>query len=235
MVADLTGNRILDALASEDRAWFVEYLSPIALSPPQVLRSSGEDVETIYFPTEGVISLTVPLQDGSFVEAAVIGNEGFLGLHAVAGVSPGHMRAMAQIPGAALEGHVKPLQDLFVRSSGLQWLVSAYSQTIISQIAQSVACNAAHPILERCARWLLQSHDRVRGDEFTLTHEFLSEMLGVTRPSVTVAAGVLQEAGLISYRRGNLKVLDRAGLEAAACECYQAIVDEYERLMRIPS
>lgn len=226
-----TGNRLLDGLAIAEKRGILQQLTLRALTPPDVLQPAGELVSRVYFPTEGVISLTTPLSDGRHIEAAVIGNEGFLGLQALAGASPGNLRAIAQIPGAVLTMDIEAFKGLITGSSHLRWMVGAYSQAFISQLAQGAACNVAHPVVGRCARWLLESHDRVQGEEFYLTQEFLSEMLGVTRPSVSVSAGALQAAGLISYARGRMQILDRAGLESASCECYQVIRDEYRRLM----
>jgi CRP-like cAMP-binding protein len=231
-----SGNRVIDTLAGVDQDWLLQHMSHQDLTPPRTLQEPGHPIEKIYFPTDGVISLTTPLGNGSEVEAAVIGNEGMFGLQALAadGTSPSHLKAVAQIPGGGFEIRAEPFRKLVAEAPALQTAMATYAQALITQIAQGAACNAAHPILQRCARWLLESHDRVRGDEFLLTQEFLSEMLGVTRPSVTVAAGTLQAAGMISYQRGRMKILDREALESASCECYAAISQEYERLMGPP-
>ncbi len=143
----------------------------------------------------------------------------------------GNSQAMGQVPGEALRMDADHFRAEVSGDGKLRQVMYAYAQALFAQISQGVACNGAHVIQERCARWLLESHDRAGSDRFLLTHEFLADMLGVRRPSVTVATRVLQQAGIIEYRRGRISVLDRPALEEASCECYQVVQDEYARLM----
>jgi CRP-like cAMP-binding protein len=189
----------------------------------------------VYFPTSGVISLMTPLEDGGAIETATIGYEGMVGVHAfLGGGGLSSLLAMSQVPGEMLVMDVDHFRAEATAPGKLPAVLHAYTQALFAQISQAVACNVSHEIQQRTAKWLLQTHDRAKADSFELTQEFLADMLGVTRPSVTVAARSLQSAGLISYRRGGISVLDRAGLEDASCECYGATQREYERLIGGP-
>jgi CRP-like cAMP-binding protein len=179
----------------------------------------------------GVTSIVSKMESGGIVEVATVGNAGLVELSAVLGASQIPLDAMVQIPGEALRIPLDVLRQEIAAANELKAILDLYTQALFMQIAQAAACNRIHPIEERCARWLLMTHDRVESDEFPLTQEFLSQMLGVRRASVTVAANALQQNGLISYRRGSITVTDRKGLEAAACECYAIITREYERLV----
>jgi CRP-like cAMP-binding protein len=186
----------------------------------------------VYFSMTGVISLVTVLRDGVTVETATIGSEGMVGIHAaLAGGPLVNGQAVGQVPGESLVMEADAFRVEVDGDRQLRDLMLVYLQALFAQISQAVACNSVHEIEQRAAKWLLETHDRVHRDTFLLTQELLAQMLGVTRPSVTVAARTLQQAGLIRYRRGEITVLDRNGLEEAACECYQATHEAYERLM----
>jgi CRP-like cAMP-binding protein len=227
-----TENRLLDMLPDGERVAIVSEMDRIPITPPELLQVAGRPIRRVYFPLSGVISLMTPLEDGTAIETATVGREGMVGIHAfLGGGILGNAQAMSQVPGEMLSLGADAFRA-FVESDGkMRELMLAYTQARFTQIGQAVACNGLHEIVQRTAKWLLETHDRVDGDEVLLTQEFLADMLGVTRPSVTVAAGTLQAAGLITYRRGRVTILDRPGLEDASCECYAVVRREYERLM----
>ena len=170
--------------------------------------------------------------DGGFsLEVGIIGNEGMVGTPVFLGCQSSLTRAISQVPGDALRMETKVFQQEMLRRGALYGLVQRCTQAMINQISQSTVCNHRHSVEKRMCRWLLMSHDRVGTDEFPLTHEFLAQMLGVRRPTVTAAAGSLQTAGLIRYHRGRVTVLDRKGMEAASCECYGVVAKELDRLL----
>jgi CRP-like cAMP-binding protein len=225
-------NQLLQLLPNGERTQLLSSMERIPLAPHDVLQAPGEPLRNVYFPLRGVVSLMTPLHDGSAVETATVGYEGMVGIHAfLGGGAVGNAQAIGQVPGETLRMDVDHFRAEVDGGGKLREVMFAYSQALVAQISQGVACNGVHAIHERCARWLLESHDRARSDEFKLTQEFLSEMLGVRRASVTVAARTLQMAGLIEYRRGRITVTDRAGLEEASCECYGVIKEEYRRLV----
>ena len=179
-----------------------------------------------------MLSRTVTMADGSVVEAATIGNEGFSGLYAALGVPFSPSTTTVQMGGEAIRVPMPALRRLARPGTKLDLLVRRYAAFSLRHAEQTIACNALHPIEHRAARWLLMAHDRANGtDELPITHELLSQMLGVRRQSVTEAASTLQAQGAISYRRGNIRVLDRAGLEQSACECYAAVQNMYTRIV----
>lgn len=226
-----TGNQLLDALAADDLQPLLAHLEPVALPQKQVLNAPRQTIEHVYFPTVGVVSLVASLEDGGLVEVGVIGREGMVGLPVLLGSETPSNEAFVQIAGAGLRLPTRVLLDRVEQSPRMRRSLLRFGQALAFHASQSAACNARHVIDERCARWLLAAQDRVDGNELGLTHEFLGMMLGVRRAGVTVAAGTLQRAGLIRYRQGNITVLDREGLEAASCECYGTIKDEYARLL----
>ncbi len=175
--------------------------------------------------------MVTTMEDGSTVEVVTVGNEGIVGLPVFLGTGSMPMEVFIQIDGDAVTLPAHLFRDASSNGGALRPLLDRYTQALLSRIAQSGACNRLHPIDQRCARWLLMSHDRVPGDDFSLTQEFLSQMLGVRRASVTTAATILQRAGYIRYRRGRIRIADREGLESASCECYRVIRSEYERLI----
>jgi CRP-like cAMP-binding protein len=225
-------NRLLELLPNGERMRLEASTQRIAIKPHDMLHRPGETMRSVYFPLWGVISLMTPLEDGSAVETATIGNEGMVGIHAfLGGGALGNSLAMGQVPGEALQMDADHFRAEVDGGGKLRQVMFAYSQALFAQISQGVACNGVHSIQDRCARWLLESHDRAGSDQFMLTQELLSDMLGVRRPSVTVAARTLQQAGVIEYERGRITVLDRRALEEASCECYRVISGEYRRLV----
>jgi CRP-like cAMP-binding protein len=227
--------RIMLALEPKERERLLAATSPVSLDAKQILLSGGDRIDTVYFPDNAVVSLLTTMDDGTTVEVANIGNEGIVGVSVFLGVDTLGARECYQVevPGQARAMDVAT----FIKAAGrepLRSLVEHYIQAQFTQVAQRMACVALHSIPERCSRWLLLTHDRVGDREFPLTQEFLAQMLGVRRASVTAAAGALQDAGLIRYSRGRVTVLDREGLEKAACECYGIIRGELERLLHLP-
>jgi CRP-like cAMP-binding protein len=186
----------------------------------------------VYFPRSAVFSVLTPLQRHSPVESATVGYEGIIGVPIVLGVGASHSLAVVQIDGDAARVEASRFRDWFAeQDQQTRAIFFHYAYVLLEQTAQSVACNRKHALEERCARWLLATRDRVGNDEFPLTHEFLAAMLGVRRASVTVALGLLQQEGFITYSRGRLKVLEPAALEQTSCECYRVVRAEQERIM----
>jgi len=184
----------------------------------------------VYFPNYGVLSMLTVLDSGEAVEIATVGNEGMADLSVFLGLKIATSRLLNQVPGDVMRLRTSSFLRLVSQCPGLRAGLGFYMVAMFTLVSQSAACNRLHPLEERCARWILMTHDRVDADTFPLTQEFLSTMLGVRRPSVTVAAGILQKAGFISYSRGKMTVVDRAGLEASACECYELITARFQNL-----
>jgi CRP-like cAMP-binding protein len=202
----------------------------VSLDIKTVLFEPGQEIDAVYFPLDGVISLVTPLEDGAIVEVATVGNEGIVGVPLVRGGSLA-VRAISQVAGPALRIDAEPFLAELARRGALYDVVQSYIQALFGQIAQAAACNRLHSNEERLSRWLLMSHDRVGVDEFAITHEFLGQMLGSRRATVTLSAGILQAAGLIRYQRGHVTIIDRAGLEGVSCECYAVIKQELDRVI----
>lgn len=217
-----TRNIVLRELPPHDAEMIAAASDWIALAAKDPVWEPNELIEHVYFPETAVISLVTLLDAGS-IEAITIGNDGFVGLPIFHGPGSTVTRAMCQMPGRSWRLTSAAFMKVCSSSDALRRALDRYSQLVIETISQSAACNRIHVIEERCARWLLMSHDRVGSDEIPLTQEFLAQMLGVRRPGVTVAIGILERAGLISHGRGRITVTNRAGLEAASCECYAAI------------
>jgi CRP-like cAMP-binding protein len=223
------GNRLLAAMPRETLERLTPEFETVPIRVPEVLHKVGRPVEHVYLPHSGMGSIVTPLRRGIRIEAATIGNEGLLGVAYLLGDALATEETMIQLPGDAIRLKVRVLRAEFDRDDVLRSLLLRYSQLLMGQIAQGSACNRVHPIEARCARWLLSTHDRVSGDEFPLTQEFLAMMLGVRRAGVSVAQHKLQQDGLISYARGDITILDRKGLEAASCECYRVLQDRFDR------
>jgi CRP-like cAMP-binding protein len=227
-------NRLLAVLPQADFDRIQPELKTVPIRVRQVLHKADEPLEHIYFPNGGVASVTTVLSDGTTVEAATVGDEGLVGIDAffmADPVSPGE--TIMQVPDTDAEiMSVAAFRRELDRQGAFQNLVGRYAQVVVAQMMQSTACNALHQVEERCCRWLLMTHDRMHQQDFTLSHEFLAVMLGVRRQTVTVIAGTLQTAGLIRYKHGHVRVLDRKGLESASCECYAVIRRHFDRLSR---
>ena len=223
-------NRILDALPAEERDRLIAAMEVAHLPIKTVLFEAGAPIDAVYFPISGVVSLVTALSDGNIVEVATVGNEGIVGVPHVANGSLA-VRAISQVAGSALTMDAAAFLAEWEHPGPLRDLVQNYLQALFGQISQAAACNRLHSNEERLSRWLLMSHDRVGIDEFLITHEFLGQMLGSRRATVTLSAGVLQAAGLIRYHRGHVAIVDREGLEDVSCECYQVIREELDRVV----
>ncbi|HUZ69738.1 MAG TPA: Crp/Fnr family transcriptional regulator [Candidatus Saccharimonadales bacterium] len=205
-------------------------MRPNHLTVKTVLFDPGQVITSVYFPLDGVVSLVTPLADGNIVEVATIGNEGMVGVPLVAGGSLA-VRAISQVGGRTLRMDASTFIAELERLPGFRKLIQRYVQALFGQISQAAACNRLHSNEERLSRWLLMSHDRVGVDSFPITHEFLGQMLGSRRATVTLSAGLLQAAGLIRYHRGRVTIVDRAGLEGVSCECYGIIKAALDRVV----
>ena len=223
-------NRVLSSLPAEDYLRILPHLKTVQLKFRVSLHEPGDRMPYVYFPNTGVISMLTVMEDGTAVEIATIGNEGIADLFVFLGLEESDSRLLIQVPGTAMRMESTRFLEHVEHIPALRTLVGHYAVALFSLVAQSAACNRMHPLAARCARWLLMTHDRVDAAEFPMTHNFLSEMLGIRRPSVSVAAEALQNAGLITYHRGKVTVLDRVGLEAASCECYRLIRERFDRL-----
>jgi CRP-like cAMP-binding protein len=224
-------NQLLRALSPADYALLVPHLRRVTLAAGEIISKPHARARYAYFPETAVLSLIIVMEDGAGVEAATVGNEGVAGLSAFLGEGAMSTRCLAQIAGDAQRLPVFALLAAVAKSAALDALLRRYAQAFINQLAQSVACNRLHTIDQRCARWLLMTHDRIGGgDAFDLTQEFLSFMLGVRREGVSAASRTLQRLGIIRYRRGHISVLDRPALERASCECYGETRSDYAQL-----
>lgn len=206
-------------------------MEAVSLQYKQILYEPNQFIQHVYFPLNGVVSLLTIMADGEVAEVGTVGNEGMVGLPVFLGATTIPGMAMAQVPGDALRMSVDVFKDKVTPDSQLHNLLQRYTQALFNQIAQTAACNRLHSIEERLCRWLLMTQDRVESDQFPLTQEFLAQMLGVRRSSVSVVAATLQKAGLIQYSRGKMTILDRAGIEAVSCECYAIVKREFENLI----
>jgi CRP-like cAMP-binding protein len=223
--------RLLAALPAASYQVLAPQLEPVPLRRKQVLYEPDAPIRHVYFPLNAVASLLTLLEEGHAVEAMLVGHQGMVGLPVFLGAASDSCQAIVQVAGEGLRLPVAAFRAAVDQDAALRTLLNAYTQVHISQLAQSSACNRLHPLDERCARWLLQTADAVRGDAFFLTQEFLASMLGVRRSSVTLAAGTLQHAGLITYHRGQITVCDRRGLEDASCACYRVLKALADRLL----
>jgi CRP-like cAMP-binding protein len=221
----ITGRRnlLLAALPAADLGLLTPHLKPVVFEQGVLLQEEGEVVDEVYFPQDGIISLLAVMQQGNAIELATIGFEGSVGSLAGLGPRRSHTRAVVQVPGAGLRIPAARFRKAAEESEAVRNIIVRYGEMLLIQVQQTAACNALHAVEARLSRWLLQARDRVQSNTILLTHEFLSQMLGVRRTTVTVVANALQQAGLIRYHRGHIEILDRAGLEAKACECYEAI------------
>jgi CRP-like cAMP-binding protein len=223
-------NRLLANLPTEDWERIAPRLTHLDMERKQSVYEPGARLEHAYFPEQGLISVVSTMHDGSTIEVATIGCEGMSGLPLVFGIDHAPHRYLVQIPGMAWRMTAADLLEEIEQGSPLRRLLFRYDMAFVSQIMQSVACNGLHTVQERCCRWLLMCLDRSPTPEVVITHEFLAQMLGVRRATVTEVLRPLQDEGMIRYRRGVVAVVDRQRLEGASCECYQAIRNEFSRL-----
>jgi CRP-like cAMP-binding protein len=226
-------NQLLAALPDAEWARWTQELEPVDMPLGKVLYESGGSMTHVYFPTTSIVSLLYVMEDGDSAEIAVVGNEGIVGISLFMGGQSTPSRAVVQSAGHGFRLKASVMMQEFNRAGAVMHLLLRYTQALITQMAQTAVCNRHHTLDQQLCRWLLLSLDRLKSDELIMTQELIANMLGVRREGVTEAAGHLQEAGLISYRRGHITVLDRRGLERRACECYAVVKTEYDRLLPI--
>jgi CRP-like cAMP-binding protein len=224
------GNRILAALAAKELAQLRPHLTTVTLEQRHSVWQPNEPFREIYFPLDAVVSVLAVAGRG-VVEVATIGNEGVVGLPAFLGAETSPGMAFCQVPGRAERMTIEVFLREASKDGSFRRVLQLYTQGFVAQVSQSTVCNRLHSAEQRLARWLLSVADRVGREEFPLTHEFMAQMLGVRRATVTDTAGTLQRAGLIHYRRGTITIRDRSGLEEAACDCYRIVRDEFDRLL----
>lgn len=224
-------NRLLAALPPEEYQRLLPQLEFVALELGQVLYQIGEPIDYVYFPHRSLVSLVMVLQDGSTAEVGLVSGNGMVGIPVILGSDISFNLAIVQVAESAMRLPADHLKTEFQRGGALQSLLLRYVQALLAQVSQTAACNRLHPLEARLARWMLLVQDAIHSDELQLTQEFIAQMLGVHRSGVTIAAGALQQAGLIHYNRGKITILNREGLEAISCECYRVIEDEYDRLL----
>ncbi len=224
-------NHLLAALPPAEYQRLRPFLEPVAFPLGKIVYQSGQRRDYIYFPLNSMVSLLSTLAGGMTAQVGLTGNEGVVGVALFLGGGSTPNRSVVQIGGRALRLNGATAQAEFKRGGTFQDLLLRYTQALITQISQTAICNRLHPVEQRFCRWLLLSHDRGKSNELKMTQEQIAAMLGGRRESVTVAAGRLQDAGLIHYTRGNITILDRAGLEATVCECYGLVRAEYQRML----
>jgi len=224
-------NRLLSMLPDLDRERLLPHLERVELPLGKVLYESGSRLSHVYFPTTSIVSLLSLTQDGASAEIAVVGSEGVVGIALFMGGGSTTSRAIVQSGGEALRLRPSLIMDEFNRGGAVMHLLLRYTQALITQTAQTAVCNRHHSLDQQLCRWMLLSLDRLQTNEIVMTQELIANMLGVRREGVTGAAGKLQKAGLISYKRGKINIIDRGGLEKRTCECYAVVKNEYDRLL----
>jgi CRP-like cAMP-binding protein len=221
-------NRLLEGLPRTTRDRVLKHCEPVSVEFGATLCERGRRIRFVYFPLNGFISLVATVGDHPPFEIALIGNEGMLGGTLLLGIDYARLRGVVQGPGQALRMSAVRFRRELRSSPPLRAAISRYLYVILTQLSRTAACTRFHEVEARLARWLLMTHDRAHADRFHLTHQYLADMLGVRRSAVTIAAGALQRRKLIRYTRGEIDILDRAGLESATCDCYQAVIADYE-------
>lgn len=231
VASSLIKNRIIAALPDEEYERIRPKLEVVTLALGEVIYQPGDPIQHVYFPNEAIISSVVTLENGATVEVGPVGNEGMAGVSVLLGTDTSFHKVLVQVDGSAIRMSADVLKSECSQCAPLQTLLLRYVMARHIFISQSVACNRLHTIEERLCRWLLAMHDRAEEEEFELTQEMIAEMLGTQRSGVTLAAGVLQRAGLISYRRGKISILDREGLEQSSCECYKVVKEQFDKFL----
>jgi CRP-like cAMP-binding protein len=224
-------NHLIDALPPSDYERLAPHLELVQMLLGDVLYESGGKMRYVYFPATSIVSLLYVMEDGASAEIAIVGNEGMLGISLFMGGDTTPSRAVVQSAGYGFRLKAELLKNEFGRFGPTMHLLLRYTQALITQMAQTAVCNRHHSVDQQLCRWLLLSLDRLQSNELSMTQELIANMLGVRREGVTEAAGKLQDAGLIRYRRGTITVLDRPGVEARSCECYQVVKAEFDRLL----
>ncbi len=224
-------NHLLDALPTEDFERLAPHLEPMTLKLGEVLYEPGGHMRYVYFPTTAIVSLLYVMKDGASAEIAIVGNEGLLGISLFMGGETTPSRALVQSAGYGYRLKGQVLKNEFGRFGPLTHLLLRYTQALITQMSQTAVCNRHHSVDQQLCRWLLLSLDRLASNELAMTQELIANMLGVRREGVTEAAGKLQAAGIVKYRRGKITVIDRPALEARSCECYEVVKKEFDRLL----
>ena len=219
-------NRMLHALSAEERARLLPSMQRVSLALGQVIHEPGTRLDHAYLPTTSSMSSIYTTQEGATAQMALIGNEGVAGIELFLDHNTAHYRTVVQIAGEAIKAPAKPLQAEFARGGLFQRAILRYSHSLLAQLAQTAVCNRLHSVEQRLCRWLLECDDRVNGNQIQITQENIANMMGVRREGVTLAAGRLQDAGLIQYSRGHIHILDRQGLEVIGCECYRVVEQE---------
>lgn len=227
------GNRLLAALPDEEYKRICTHLEPVTFTVGEIVYESGVSMTHVYYPVTAIISRLYTTENGVTAQIGLVGNEGVVGIALFMGDDRTPNHAIAQTAGQALRLKAGILQDEFKRCGKFQDLLLRYTQALVTQISQTAVCNRLHSVEQQLCRWLLLSHDRIDSDVLVMTHEVIANTLGTRREGVTVAAGHLQDAGLIDYHRGRIQILNRKGLEDAVCECYYVVKDEYARLFNL--
>jgi len=230
MAAFQSENLLLSAILPEEYERIQPLLETVPLRMRETLQEAGDVPDYVYFPTSGIVSLLTVLENGMMIEFATVGREGTTGVPLTVGLVDSNMALISQLPGEAFRMTSTDFVAQVAACPSFAAVLNRYMGVLFAFLGQSAACNRAHHVDERCARWLLMTHDQAGGDEFRITQEFLAQMLGVSRPSVALAAASLHKQGLISYHRGEMAIMDRAGLERAACECYAVVRRQFDRL-----
>jgi len=229
-----SSNHLLDRIPADERVKIDEHLEPVTLNQGEVLYEPGQLMTHVYFPTSGMISLVAVMEDGRSTESATVGREGATGMSASGYVDPAFTRHVVQIAGAGYRTTAERFEDMVDTSVKLCSAVVRWREVLLRMTLQSVACNSLHDVRQRCARWILTTHDRTEANRLPLTQEFLAEMLGVKRNAINIVARDLQRLGIIEYKRGRVTVVDRDGLAAVSCECYGKIRGEIAKLFADP-
>lgn len=228
-------NQLLGALDDDVRQRLASAMSPVDLKLGHVVCEAGGTLEHAYFPQGAVLSLLTVMEDGSAIETANIGREGAFGIFAAMYSRVSFNRSIVQLAGPMIRCSISALEQEFSKSNKVQNLFVSYSETLLSQIQQTVGCNALHTVEEKMCRWLLMMDDRAEGEVMAYTQQFLAEIMGANRTTVSLAAQAMQDKGLIAYRRGNMQVKDRAGMEKASCECYAIVRRRFDSFLNPPA